>query len=146
MNYLIAHRFPKIWQLQVDDETSGFSFMPKSETPFADPTDYVVLMNDWPYALEKGIVHLVVWTRTPLAVDDQRGDLTPESRRLVDRFVSRFFVEKLGEGGEEKVLWFKNWATLQSVRALDHVHVLLRNVRKDVLEEWIKVPECHLLL
>ena len=127
-----------------EEETSGLSFAPKSDIPFADPTDYAVLINEWPYALEKDIVHLVVWTRTPLAVDDQRGDLTPEGRSMVDEFVRRFFVEKLGEGGEEKVLWFKNWAVLQSVRALDHVHVLLRDVGKDMLEEWTRVPECHL--
>lgn len=136
MNYLIAHRFPKVWG-------KSAPFTPKSNIAFQDPSDYSVLLNHWPYALKPGIVHIVVWTRTPLAVDDEKGDLIPESRKLVEDFVARFFVQRLGEKGSEKVLWFKNWVALQSVRALDHIHVLVRDVSPEILEDWTRVLDCH---
>ena len=66
--------------------------------------------------------------------------MTAKSRALVDGFVRRVFRERVGEGGKgagEKVLWFRNWTGLQSVRGLEHVHVLVRGVERGVLDEWV---------
>ena len=68
--------------------------------------------------------------------------MTEESRRLIEEFVGRTFVARLegvnggGGGGRERVLWFKNWSALQSIRTLEHFHVLLRDVPEDLLREW----------
>lgn len=125
MEYLLQHRLPASWGRQ--------PFAPTSPTPFASRDDYCILTNDWPYAVEQVIVHLVVWTRAPIDTDDSIGDMTPESRRIVDAFVERTFRQRVGA---QNVLWFKNWAALQSVRSLDHVHVLLRNVDRELINEW----------
>ncbi|KAK0246818.1 hypothetical protein B0A54_17847 [Friedmanniomyces endolithicus] len=115
------------------------TFPSQSPTPFASRQDYAILPNDWPYSFTPDITHLLVWTKTPIATDDaEGGDVTAESRRLIDGFVERNFARKLGEGGGERVLWFKNWTGLQSVRALDHVHVLVRDVPAEVLEGWLE--------
>ncbi|KAG6321301.1 hypothetical protein E4U22_002078 [Claviceps purpurea] len=127
-NYLLANRLPPSWGLP--------PFAPESHIPFDRPSDYRILLNDWPYGLENNIAHLVVWTRTPIPTDDEMGDMTPESRALVAGFVRRCFVDALGENGKERVLWFKNWMALQSVRALEHIHVLVRDVDDDMLERW----------
>lgn len=134
-NFLIAHRLPKAW--------GSPPFKPASETPFADPSDYRVLINDWPYGFVPGITHIVVWSRTPIATDNTVGDLTPDSKRTVAEFIKRYFTDSLGPGGEDRVIWFKNWVALQSVRTVDHVHVLVRDVEPAVLQEWTKELECH---
>lgn len=134
-NYLIAHRLPKAWGRP--------PFAPASDTPFADPSDYRVLINDWPYGFAPGIVHIVVWSRTPIPTDDEVGDMTPEGREMVAGFVKRYFVDRLGPDGEDKVMWFKNWVALQSVRTVDHIHVLVRDVDQEVLEEWTKEQAWH---
>lgn len=109
--------------------------------PFADPGDYKILRNDWPYGLAPGITHLVVWLRTPLPTSEG-GYLTAESRALVEDFVQKTFVERLAMSNagnldpKSQVLWFKNWGALQSIRALEHVHVLVRDVPEDILREW----------
>lgn len=126
--YLLANRLPKSWGQP--------PFTPESTVPFAKEADYRVLLNDWPYGLEPNITHIVVWTRTFIATDGERGDMTPESRELVRDFVKRYFVDSLGQGGEDRVLWFKNWVALQSVRSLEHIHVLVRDVDDDMLERW----------
>ncbi|KAJ4391763.1 hypothetical protein N0V93_005383 [Gnomoniopsis smithogilvyi] len=128
-NYLLQNRLPKAW--------GGLPFTPVSETPFADPSDYRVLINDWPYGLTPDITHIVVWTRTLIPTDPETGDVTPESRQLIRDFVQRYFADKLGPGGE--VMWFKNWVSLQSVRALEHIHVLVRNVDPATLRQWVTI-------
>ncbi|KAF2725329.1 hypothetical protein K431DRAFT_281284 [Polychaeton citri CBS 116435] len=116
--------------------SNPMTFSHYSDVPFEDSRDYAVLVNDWPYGFEPGIVHILVWTKIPIAVDDGEGDVTPESRQLIERFVQRFFVDALGKHGSDNVLWFKNWVRLQSVRGLDHVHVLVRDVPQETLNTW----------
>ncbi|KAB5570487.1 hypothetical protein GE09DRAFT_1217920 [Coniochaeta sp. 2T2.1] len=134
-NYLLAHRLPTTWGRP--------PFQPASTIPFDDPSDYRVLINDWPYGFGPGITHIVVWSRTTIETDPKTGDMTPESRKIVNDFVKRFFVDKLGPGGEDRAMWFKNWVALQSVRALEHIHVMVRDVDSEQLAEWTKELDCH---
>lgn len=134
-NYLLAHRLPKEW--------GPPPFQPVSKTPFKDPSDYQVLINDWPYGLTPDLTHIVVWLRTPIATDPETGDMTPESRQTVADFVKRFFADRLGPDGGGRILWFKNWVALQSVRALEHIHVMVKDASKEVLDEWTKGPADH---
>ena len=96
-------------------------------------------------------MHLVVWLKTSLpttsTTEGEGGYLTPETRQLIETFVQKEFVQPLveraqkqgqGEGtGRDQVLWFKNWTGLQSVRGLDHFHVLVRDVPEEVLAGWV---------
>jgi hypothetical protein len=116
----------------------------KSPIPLAHHEDYRILINDWPYGLAPGITHICVWLKVRLPVDDANGDLTDEGRRMVDAFVQETFVEGLGTEGRGQVMWFKNWTGLQSVRGLEHVHVLVRNVDRERLgalleRQWMKM-------
>ncbi|KAI7362840.1 hypothetical protein KC354_g6964 [Hortaea werneckii] len=132
--YVIQERLH--WQPDPARSTKGPYFEHRSSIPFADPHDFAVLVNDWPYGFEEGIHHLLVWSKTPIPVDDEKGDVTPESRRLIEEFIEEFFVRPLGEGGKDQVQWFKNWVSLQSVRGVDHVHVLVRDVAPEQLAQW----------
>jgi len=76
-----------------------------------------------------------VWSKTPIAVDDETGMVTEESKRVIEGFVERTFGDRL-EGGMERVLWFKNWVQLQSVRALEHVHVLVKGAGQEDIKFW----------
>jgi len=124
-NYLLQHRLP--W--------GSPPLRYASSIPFQDPSDYKILINDWPYGLAEGITHLVVWSKTPIAVNGKTGDVTEKSSGIIEAFVRRTFVDKL-QGDEGRVIWFKNSVDLQSVRALEHVHILVRDVGKDVVEGW----------
>lgn len=99
--------------------------------------------NDWPYGLEPGIVHIVVWLKTPLPSTPERGDLTPAGNLAVESFVRQTFGQKISERHSctvdavmgDKVMWFKNWKSLQSVPGLEHVHILLRNCGDNVVTQ-----------
>ena len=58
--------------------------------------DIKILYNDWPYGLDKGIVHLVVWSKRQLEQDPRTGDLTLAARRTVDEYVTRKFRVPVG--------------------------------------------------
>ena len=52
-------------------------------------------------------------------------------------FVKSEFRGKAGEMEEgSKIIWFKNTTNLQSVRSLEHFHVLVRDVDEQILEAW----------
>lgn len=122
--YLIQHRLP--W--------GSPPFTYNSTIPYSDPSDFKILINDWPYGVTDDITHIVVWSKTPIATDEKTGDVTGESRAVIKAFVKRTFEDRLGD--EDRVLWFKNWVQLQSVRALEHIHVLVRNASEEDLEFW----------
>jgi hypothetical protein len=147
INYICQRRL----QWQLPDPTTGIDSAViqqsgplaafKNPRPFADPEDYKILRNDWPYGLTPGISHLVVWLRTPIPVQSGEGHLTDESRAMINGFVQKTFVDRLAKDPSfsdpaSHVLWFKNWVGLQSVRALEHVHILVRDVPDDILFEW----------
>jgi len=136
-NYVCQERLK--WTPLPDSTAKTGPIVPfKNPVPFADPDDYKILLNDWPYGLTPDITHFVVWLKTPIPIDEKTGDLAPESRLLISEFVQKTFTDRLGRDGpaEDSVLSFKNWAALQSVRGLEHVHVLVRNVPESVIDEW----------
>lgn len=57
--------------------------------------DLKILYNDWPYGVEKGIVHLVVWTKFELDEDPVTGDLTDAMRKQIDDFVRKTFCSRV---------------------------------------------------
>jgi hypothetical protein len=125
-------------RIRPDDMSSGLK--PRNPTPFADPADYKILRNDWPYATPPDVAHLVVWLKTPLAVSKPESHLLPEGQAQIELFVNRTFTEPLKTIYEkdysDRVLWFKNWSALQSVRSLEHFHCFVRGAGEQLLEEW----------
>lgn len=127
--------------LPSSDVESGPRFYCISPIPFAAKNDFKILLNDWPYGVSPGITHLIVWSKVRIPDQKPEGYLTPESTALVRQFVRETFVDRLAANGtenaEDRVLWFRNWTGLQSVRGLEHVHVLVRDAPKDLLQAWI---------
>ena len=99
-------------------------------------------MNDWPYGISSNITHLIVWSKVRLNDEQPEGYLTPDSIVLVTKFIEQKFISKLTAVGVDdarnRVLWFRNWTGLQSVRGLEHVHVLVRDAPTTLVEEWTK--------
>lgn len=126
--------------LPSSDNASGPIFACDNERLFASSKDYKILLNDWPYGIAPNIKHIVVWLKTPIPVQQPEGYLTPQSTDLIQYFVQKTFIEPLvhiGQG-KDQVQWFKNWVGLQSVRGLDHFHVLVRDPPREMLHEWIE--------
>lgn len=140
-NFILTQRL-RWTPISSSDSASGPQFHCKSSIPFAAREDYKILLNDWPYGISHEITHLIVWSKVRLPDQKPEGYLTPESISLVQDFVNKTFIDPLAAQGirhaEERVRWFRNWTGLQSVRGLEHVHVLVRHAPHDMLDAWIK--------
>ncbi|KAL4930009.1 GIG1 family protein [Aspergillus undulatus] len=112
-------------------EGTAEDLKPKGQ-PFEYEEDMRILYNDWPYGLDHGIFHLVVWTKFVLEDDPATDDLTPRARQEIDDFVKRVFCSRIPPG---QVVWFKNWRSLKSVHAVEHFHVMLHNPDPAFIEE-----------
>lgn len=88
-----------------------------------------------------GITHLIIWLKSRIQVDEE-GDPTIEMRRRIDSFVDSTFKSQIksvsdsSEEDRERVMWFRNRTQWQSVRAVEHVHVLVRDVDEALIEKW----------
>ena len=133
--YLLEQR---LFWIPVPNETGALAFDVQSSTPYANVEDFKILRNDWEYGLEPALRHIVVWLKQRLPVRED-GSLSEEGRKMVDDFIGKEFREKAGEKEHgSKIIWFKNSTALQSVRSLEHVHVLVRDVEESVLEQWMR--------
>ncbi|ODV89734.1 hypothetical protein CANCADRAFT_58588 [Tortispora caseinolytica NRRL Y-17796] len=118
----------------------GWSDMtPSNPELLADPADVKILPNDFPYAIDPSITHLVVWTKTKIPYVSSNGDITDEGRSKIDAYVHQTFVSALNKDPKD-VLWFRNWSALQSVKAIPHFHVLLRNVPQKDIDKLVGSP------
>ncbi|KAK8125341.1 uncharacterized protein PG998_001100 [Apiospora kogelbergensis] len=111
--------------------------------PFELPEDDIkTLWNDWPYGLDKRIVHIVVWTKFDLEEDPQTTDLTDAARREINHYVDKVFGSRLPA---ENYIWFKNWSSLKSVHAVEHFHVMLFDPDPAFIDEITHgdVPLCR---
>ena len=81
MNFILTQRL--CWTLPIT---------PRGR-PFELDDDIKVLRNDWPYGIDKRIVHLVVWTKFALEDDVETGDLTDTARAEVDAYVAKAFAK-----------------------------------------------------
>lgn len=68
--------------------------------------DLKILFNDWPYGLEQGIVHLVVWTKFELEEDPTTGLLTPSMWKKIDDYVERVFRSRMPADQVRPKIWF----------------------------------------
>ncbi|KAI3335776.1 hypothetical protein F4824DRAFT_144379 [Ustulina deusta] len=108
----------------------------KSEALLHHPDDYKILRNDWPYAFLPDVCHLVVWSKVKIQVDSETGLPDPESRVLIEEFLDKVFGGRLKRWrNKDNLLWFKQKTLFQSVRALEHIHVLIRGVDEDAITE-----------
>jgi hypothetical protein len=119
------------------DPSAPPSFYYKNPVPFAERDDVRILVNDWPYGLAPGIKHVCVWLKVRLPLRED-GDLADNGKEMVQTFVDKTFVKGLGVEGQDRVQWFKNWAGLQSVQGIEHVHVLLRDVDENLLNSTVE--------
>ncbi|VEU22558.1 DEKNAAC103609 [Brettanomyces naardenensis] len=94
--------------------------------PFANEKDMMIMPNAFPYNLEEGIVHLCVWVKFPLPPDpnSEVGDISDTNKQLIQIYIEQTFAKGLGLS-KDKVIWFKNWAALQSVKSIPHIHVVI---------------------
>lgn len=88
---------------------------------------------------------MIIWTRTPIPIEPNEGDMTPDSRAMIAAFVEQYFTDKPTGGNRDQVLWFRNWGNLRSASSIDHIYILVRGVDPRTAEEWTRAPDVYLV-
>ncbi|KAJ5550907.1 hypothetical protein N7535_001155 [Penicillium sp. DV-2018c] len=104
---------------------SGSGRIPDTQKVVTDQhciDDIKITYNDWPYGVDKDIIHLVVWTKFELKDDPATGYLTTDAQAAIESYVQDTFCSRVAP---EQVVWFKNWKSLKSVPGVEHFHVML---------------------
>ncbi|GMF05036.1 unnamed protein product [Ambrosiozyma monospora] len=106
--------------------------------PFANKNDIIVNPNPFPYYLTDNITHLCVWIKAPMLSDpkSELGDISERDKYLIEEYIHETFVKWLGVARED-IAWFKNWAALQSVKSIPHVHVIVKDLSKEQYEKVV---------
>lgn len=124
-------------------EDGQIDTMPRSRKLFTDQRDVKIIENDFPYHFDKSVTHIVCWSRAPILCDPESpiGDVSPWTRLVIDAFVRKNFPQESEEG---RLLWFRNFPSLQSVAELSHVHLLVKDLSGERHTEVLGVP-CDVL-
>ncbi|KAF3802350.1 hypothetical protein GCG54_00003811 [Colletotrichum gloeosporioides] len=109
----------------------------RSALLFAHAEDWKIIWNDWPYHMADGIMHLVLWTKSKIPLDAETGLPTADAAGLIHNLIDYALGKPLGCYMNENILWFKQKAAWQSVKALDHIHIMMRNVQQNQVEKVI---------
>lgn len=103
--------------------------------------DIKITMNRFPYHFTKDIAHLLVWTKIPISNDPKSpiGDISPQTRRTINNYITKLFVSTYGIP-QENILWFRNWTELQSIKEFSHIHVLIKALSHEKIQEILQFP------
>ena len=104
---------------------------------FYNPDDIKIIYNKFPYYFEDSVVHLCIWSKLtiPNDVNSTVGDISPLTKQIIERYLQKTFIDK--GISKQDLVWFRNWSSLQSIRSVSHIHVLLHNVDNSFITKLI---------
>jgi len=129
--YKLKQEYGSVLRFVVNERLRWTNLDPRG-APFEFEEDYKILYNDWPYGIDKDIVHLVVWVKFVLEDDPDKDELTASTRKQMDQFVDRTFRRRVGS---DRVVWFRNWKSIKSVHAVEHFHIMLYQADLGFIDE-----------
>lgn len=111
------------WTDHNDDDTTTPLLTPTSLSTSTASSGWKCLKNDFPYACEPGIDHLVIWLKSKLPTTPDGNHPTQEAVTSIESFIASYFA-----GVEShNILYFLNPPALKSIGSLEHFHVLLHH-------------------
>lgn len=111
----------------------------KIAASFSSKTLFSVTRNDFPYDFEPNVHHLLVWSKIglPLYEDDSNGaEQDAETRSRIEEFF-RFNLEDRCGVSRADYCWFVNYSSLQSIRKISHIHLLVKTRDRELIEDQI---------
>ncbi|PVU96838.1 hypothetical protein BB561_000944 [Smittium simulii] len=81
---------------------------------------FILMLNDYPYALEESISHYILWSTSPLP----SGNTPPQS--VIDYLDSPEFCSNIYSNRPFEFLWLVNPPHLRSVPSIYHGHLFIK--------------------
>ncbi|KAG0684520.1 hypothetical protein C6P40_002696 [Pichia californica] len=126
------HWLPPETDIHLSTEEAVDLIKYKDPRPFANPDDTFISVNKFPYYIKERTLHLLVWVKFPMLPDpnSEIGDIDDKMKQTIENYIQLNFVQKLGIK-RDHLIWWKNYASIQSIKSIPHVHVLV-NLEDDI--------------
>lgn len=114
----------------------------KIDAALSDRTLYKVTRNDFPYNFPADVHHLLIWSKIslPLYGEDSNGAAQdPETRERIEAFL-RFNLETRLHVAKSDYCWFVNYSSLQSIKKISHIHLLVKTKDRKLIEGLLGRP------
>lgn len=120
------HWLPKDTDIHLPSTEAVKMIKCKDSRPFADPDDTFISINRFPYYIKEHTLHLLIWVKFPMEPDpnSEIGDIDNHMKQLIEKYINLTFIKKLGIK-RDHIIWWKNYAKIQSIKSIPHVHVLI---------------------
>lgn len=105
---------------------------------FTNGDDLKILRNNFPYYFEPTVKHYCIWSKIPIPsdVNNELGDMSPTTKKIIESYVVKTFVQGFGISRNDLV-WFRNWGALQSVKSISHIHVIINGVTLEQEQQFL---------
>lgn len=97
----------------------------KIDAAFSSNKWFKITMNDFPYDFSEGIHHLLIWSKISLPFYVENSESIQKD--VFDKLSNflKYNLENEYRLSSQDYLFFVNYNSLQSVRAISHVHLLI---------------------
>ncbi|GAV53671.1 hypothetical protein ZYGR_0AK01730 [Zygosaccharomyces rouxii] len=116
------------WDLQEIVELNTLRFpdpVQKLEAAFSSSNWFKTTVNDFPYDFQRGIHHLLVWSKISLPLYLENSEtIQNDVYNKISNFL-KYNLEVHYHLDSQDYLFFINYSNLQSVKAISHIHLLL---------------------
>lgn len=111
----------------------------KIDAALSERSFYRITKNDFPYNFEPNVHHLVIWSKIvlPLYKDDSNGATQdPQMHDRIEAFLKHNLQDRL-HVSKNDYCWFVNYSSLQSIKKISHIHLLIRTDDNELIERKI---------
>lgn len=129
-------------ELEYLNEKKYRSVEEKISVALSSQSLYKLSWNDFPYDFPANVYHLLVWSKIILPLyenDDSEGNRARQVPHMHDR-IEEFFRLTLQDRlhiPQGDYCWFVNYSSLQSIKKISHIHLLIRTDNEELIEKRI---------
>ncbi|KAL3233758.1 Uncharacterized protein RNJ44_03798 [Nakaseomyces bracarensis] len=116
------------WSVTELGEINQISDDARLQKSFSSTELYKLSLNDFPYDFEEDVCHLLIWSKINLPLyssDDDNAEIRQDMHDKIEQFIKRNLQTYLDPKTDDYG-WFINYRSLQSIRGISHVHLLIR--------------------
>lgn len=115
----------------------------KIATCLTDKAYFKITTNDYPYNFEPDVYHLLVWSKINIPLYDNDTNESTKNVHMYDR-IEEFLelnVHQRMKISKDDYCWFINYVSLQSIRSISHIHLLIKTSDKNIIEKKILIEQ-----
>lgn len=121
------------WSEKELEEFNGDDDDTRLSRSFSNRDLFKLTVNDFPYDFAPEVFHLLIWSKISLPLytsDEDNADVRVDTHDKIEEFIKQNLKLYLDPQTDD-YSWFINYKSLQSIRGIPHVHLLIHAPERD---------------